>query len=591
MRRFRTLAIAVAVIAAAAPARSETPVPPVLEVLGTVSTAARPVANALVIALNLQDFAASQTWTGIDGKFNLPTLRGGIYKIIAVKQGFVPAILTLVPTAATHKVALRLENEGKGKKKSSANQEIWELRGSLPADVLRDLDNVLAPAEVLSYDVPRFRGEMLSLTGVAHQAADPAFAQTALGVHGRIGETWQVGIRGNMQRFDDATDGVSFGTPLAESSVMSMELRSSPTQSYRVASTKSSWRYIDAEAGEGEGVADVRAHNFEWESGPSKVEVRYFEQENLFNDASNVIEIAGESTILQTRRNDLGVAVRVTQETVASASDALRVADVTANGSVSVVPSLILHYGMSSRLRVDGQDWAPRTGAEWKITENTSVIGSALYKVIDHDGSRFGLPSLVFWTEDTRVLPRYLYTFGVVYDVDGESRLSAIATVSEADEPMRMVFGNGHDQFWDGLEIEAGDVRKDLRVAYRKEFGSRLAIDVATSAGTADQRDPLDATAGTKSYVTGDLQSTFSPTRTTLAVSYREIQQPREDAEDDYRTERINVRMAQSLYLPVDIKLLIGLELAKAENSPYLIDTLTPEGRSKKYLGGLALNF
>ena len=81
------------------------------------------------------------------------------------------------------------------------------------------------------------------------------------------------------------------------------------------------------------------------------------------------------------------------------------------------------------------------------------------------------------------------------------------------------------------------------------------------------------------------------PTRTSLAVSYREIQQPGENGEEDYETERIHLRMAQSLYLPIDIKLLLGLELARAENSPYLMDSLTPEGRSKKYIGGLALNF
>ena len=49
--------------------------------------------------------------------------------------------------------------------------------------------------------------------------------------------------------------------------------------------------------------------------------------------------------------------------------------------------------------------------------------------------------------------------------------------------------------------------------------------------------------------------------------------------------------MAQSLYLPLDIKLLLGMEFARAENSPYLIDALTPEGKSKKYIGGLAVNF
>ena len=588
MRRIRTLAFAVVFIAAAAPAHSETPLPAALDVLGTVTNAARPVANALVIALNIQDLDAVRTRTGADGKFVLASLRGGIYKIIAVKDGFVPTILTLVPTATTHKLALRLETEQKAKK-SSAVHEIWELRGSLPPDILRDLDQALEPAEVLSYDVPRFRGEMLSLTGVAHGAADPAFAQTALGVHGRFGESWQVGIRGNLQRFEDDSDGVRFGTPLAESSVMSMEVRSSPTQAYRVASTKSSWRYVeDAEVG-GEEVADVRAHNFEWESGPAKVEVRYFAQQNLFQDASNLIEIGGKSTILQTRRTDLGVSVRVTQENVASATEVMRVADVTASGSMAVVPSLILHYGVSSRLGVDGHDWAPRTGAEWKLTENTSVVGSALYKISDRDSVQLTLPSLVFWTEDTRVLPRYLYSVGVLRELDGRESLSAVISVSEVDDPLRVVFADGYDQFWDGLYIEPGDVRKDLRVAYRKEFRN-LAIDVATSAGRAENR-LASAELGTKTYVTGDLQSTFTPTRTTLAVSYRDIQQPREDHEKDYRTERINVRMAQSLYLPVDIKLLLGVELARAENSPYLIDTLTPEGKSKKYLGGLALNF
>ena len=587
--RFRTYALAAILIAAAAPARSETPVPAALEVLGTVTNSARPVANALVIALNIQDFAAERTFTGRDGTFSLPSLRGGIYKIIAVKQGFIPAILTLVPTAATHKIALKLENEGKAKK-SNANQEIWELRGSLPPDILRDLDAVMQPAEVLSYEVPRFRGEMLSLTGMSHQAADPAFAQTALGVHGRINDRWQVGIRGNMQRFDTPTDGVAFGTPLASSSVMSMELRSSPTAAYRVASTKSSWRYVDDPTIEGEDVADVRAHNFEWENGESKVEVRYFEQENLFSDRSNLIEVAGKSTILQTRRSDLGVSLRVTQESVDSATDALRVADLTANGSMAIVPSFIVHYGMSSRLRVDGQDWAPRTGAEWKITENTSIIGSALYKIVDRDATQYLLPSLVFWTEDTRVLPRYLYTFGVVRDIDGKNRISAIATVSEVDQPLRVVFGDGYEQFWDGLVVDAGDVRRDIRLAYRRQFGSKLAVDVSTSAGTAGNRDPA-IKGGTKTYVTGDLQSTFSPTRTSILVSYREIEQPRDGGEDTYRTERVNFRMAQSLYLPVDLKLLLGLELARANNSPYLIDTLTPEGKSKKYLGGLALNF
>jgi hypothetical protein len=589
MRRFRAVAIAAVVFIAAAPARSDAPLPAALQVLGTVTNAARPVANALVIALNLQDLKSVQTYTSSDGTFSLPALQRGIYKIIAVKQGFVPSIATVVPTRTNHRIALRLDEEKKAKRGS--NQEIWELRGSLPPDVLRDLEAMLQPTELVSYEIPRFKGEMVSVTGVTNQASNPAFAQTALGVQTRLGDSWQVGLRGNLQRFEDPTDDVRFGDALAESSVMSMELRSSGDQTYKLASTMSSWTYADSPQSDRQ--ADVRAHNFEWRNGPAHVQVRYFQQDNLFGDdaGSNLIEVAGAVPVMQTRRNDLGIALRVKQESVRGVADIFRTADVAANGTVALVPSFILHYGLDSRIGMHGQQWAPRTGAEWKLTKHTSVIGSAMVKVFDreHDATFLALPSIVYWSEDGRALPKYTYTFGFVTGPDEANRFSAVATVSEVDQALRMIFADEHEQFWDGLEIDAGDVRRDVRVAYRKQFGSVLAVDVAATAGTAAQRDAVERRE--KVYMTGDLQSTFNPTRTTLAVSYRDVQQPRDEAGLDYHSERIHLRMAQSLYLPVDIKLLLGLELGRAENSPYLIDTLTADRTSKKYIGGLALNF
>ena len=299
MRRFRAIAIAAVVLIAAKPARSDTPIPAALQVLGTVTSAASPIGNALVIALNLQDLQSVQTYTSSDGTFSLPTLRRGIYKIIAVKQGFLPAITTVIPTRASHRVALRLDEEKKAKR--GTGQEIWELRGSLPPDVLRDLEASLQPAELVSYEIPRFKGEMVSLTGVANTPTNPAYAQTALGVQTRLGDSWQVGLRGNMQRFEDPTDNVRFGDAVAESSVMSMELRSSNDQSYKLASTMSSWAYADSPQSDRQ--ADVRAHNFEWRNGPAHVQVRYFEQENLFGDAaSNLIEVAGALPVMHERR-------------------------------------------------------------------------------------------------------------------------------------------------------------------------------------------------------------------------------------------------------------------------------------------------
>ncbi|HEV2721908.1 MAG TPA: hypothetical protein VG323_17945, partial [Thermoanaerobaculia bacterium] len=183
------------------------------------------------------------------------------------------------------------------------------------------------------------------------------------------------------------------------------------------------------------------------------------------------------------------------------------------------------------------------------------------------------------------------YSFGFVSGDDKSSRLSAIATVSAADSPLRVVFTDGFEQFWDGLYVDNGDVRRDLRVNCRKELAKRVLVDVSSSAGYIRPALP-SLLNGNKNFVTGDVQSTYQPTGTTLAVSYREMRQPQQNGSGgDYRSERVNVRVAQALHFLLDLKLLLGVEVARADNSPYLLDTIDPNGVTRKYIGGLAVNF
>lgn len=589
MRRLRAFAFASAILATAGTARPDA-LPSFLNILGSVTNAARPVANALIIALNLNSLEASQTFSGSDGSFTLPLLPAGVYKIIAVKQGFSPAITTVVPVKQDHRVALRLESEKRARK--NANQEIWEIRGSLPPDILREMDNVMAAPVALattSYEVPRLKGEMMSMTGMAADASNPAFAQTALGVQSRLSDTWQIGFHGNIHRIDDPSDASPFGAPIAESSAMQMELRSSPTDAVRVGSTKAWWRYRN----EDQQQADIRSHNIEWEHGDARLQVRYLAQQNLFlaNPGSDLIEIAGNTMLMQTRRSDFGVALRVTQESLHNtANGTFRTADLTASANLEVVPSFSVRYGMSSRLGLYGTEWAPRTGAEWKLTKDTALVVSGLYKMYYQERPNT-MPSIVAWSDDSRVLPRYAYSFGIISGQESRDRFSAIMTVSAADSPQRVIFADGSEQFWDGLYVDSGDVRRDLRVAYRKELGRYLLIDIGSTAGMATPARS-DIVRGEKVYVTGDVASTFHPTGTTLAVSYRQLHQPQQGAvAPEYRTERVNVRLAQALHLPLDLKLLLGVEVARAANSPLLLETIDLGGVTRKYMGGLAVNF
>jgi len=159
----------------------------------------------------------------------------------AVKQGFAPAIATVFPTKPSYTVKLSLDRENA--KKKSTSDEMWQIRASLPPDILRELDQTIEPPQQEALNLPRVRGEMSSLTGVSDQTQNPAsIAQTSFGVLSRLGDTWQIGVKGNVHRIDDPTDSQRFGDAAAQSSVMSMELRSSPTDAYRVASTRSYWR-------------------------------------------------------------------------------------------------------------------------------------------------------------------------------------------------------------------------------------------------------------------------------------------------------------------------------------------------------------
>jgi hypothetical protein len=53
----------------------------------------------------------------------------------------------------------------------------------------------------------------------------------------------------------------------------------------------------------------------------------------------------------------------------------------------------------------------------------------------------------------------------------------------------------------------------------------------------------------------------------------------------------VNVRVAQALHLPLDLKVLLGVEVAHAANSPFMLDNLEIDGKTRKYIGGLAVNF
>lgn len=590
-RQIKVIALATLLALAARDAHPDVKLTDVVQVLGTVTNAARPVEDALVVALNLSTFYATQTFSAPDGSFKLPPMQAGVYRIIAVKRGFAPAIATVMPKAPQHALSFKLQNEQSLSR--SKKDEIWAVRSSLPKDILRDIDAVLGAMPAQQTPVPRFEASMMSMASVDAEVSNTSLASTEVGIRGPVGKGWTLDFQGNMHEMNDPSLDAA-DDPLAESAAVVMELRSGADDGYRIASSKSSWR--NGELLTRTGAAGIQTHNFEWTRPGSKVQVRYLSQDNIFEESSNseLFELSGDKMLVKTQRSRLGVSMTIGQETyVAHSADAVpyRTANLAANGEFAAGRAIVLHYGFHTRVGETGSEWAPQTAAEWRLSPNRSIILSGMYKVYDDRAATFDVPSLVFWTQSGNTSPRYRYSAALRSEGEQSGTFSAVATVSAVDSLVRIVFDQGVDQLVDGLYLEPGDERRDISLAYNRNIGRHLAVDLSTSAGTAESENS-SSEESRKHYLIGDLHSHYRPTGTSIKVSYRNIEQPHPSPLDlVLQTERMNVTMGQSLHLPLDVRLLIGMELARlgAYAPGTEQETLAPVER--RYVGGLSFNF
>ncbi|MGH9458285.1 MAG: carboxypeptidase-like regulatory domain-containing protein [Thermoanaerobaculia bacterium] len=595
MRNTAAIAALTLLLTGAADASAEVRLSDVMQVLGRVSEAAGPVEDALVIAFNLSSSYIIQTSSQKNGRFALPPLPAGVYRIIAVKRGFAPAVATVTPSRKPgRELSLRLEV---AKDLSSEEKDaIWRVRRAIPSDILREL-NIVDESITLASTEPdpaRFRGEMVSMTGFGEPGAMATFAQTELGVQGVIGAGWMVDVSGSIRTMDDDAGVIpTSGTPFAEAADLTMEIRSGGASAYKIATSRTSWLLASRDGIRGPS-ADLESHNIEWRGGRSHVSLNYLSHENLFAHApfgSERVELAAESRIFDGDRGQLGVGVRVGQESASGATFAstpFRSAEVITRGSYEVLPRFAIRYGLNSRITEGGSEWAPETGFVVNLTPSTALSVRGSYKIDELERPDV-YPSLVFLDRPSRMSPAYEYAVSITSGTTDAARFTATASVAEVDSVLRLVFDDVFEEFWDGFYLQPNDTYRALSVAVQKQLGENLAIDVASRAGHATNpaREESD-----KHFVAGSVQSLYIPSGTAVLIAWRFIEQPGgDDVVAFQESERINLRLAQSLGLPLGLRLLVGVDLARSANSSVVADGEPMEDYQRRLVGGLSFAF
>ncbi|MDX1583818.1 MAG: carboxypeptidase-like regulatory domain-containing protein, partial [Thermoanaerobaculia bacterium] len=493
MRSRTIFGMILAVLVGASAAAGERP--DGMTVLGNVLGASDPIEKAVVVALNLTSYDVLQTKTDGHGSFRLPSLPAGIYRVVAVKRGFAPAIATVVPNRATHSLLLKLKPESM--LNADEKREIWAIRRAIPPDILRELG--LDTEEDVETAEDRFSARMMSVTGLEESESSLRYVRTAVGLTSQFND-WTVNIDGQLRTVDEQ----SFGLSVAEAAGVSMTVQSDSDQAYRFTTTSGRWLEPRVE---GSAEVEFEAHRIAWSGSDSRIEVRYMNQDNLFDriTGSERIELAGEKKVWDSGRSSVDVGIRVGQfNELADHSSSFRSAELSADATHDLGENLRIGYGIGSRYSDLGSEWAPRTSARLSLGSNHSLIVSGLYKIYRDEEEVLRLPAMIFVNEGDTIYPRYRYSVGFRTGDGDDARMSAVASVAEVDSLVRILFDDRFDQFWDGLYLDEGDVHHDLTLRWHGTIARRLAIHFSSSAGWAESNRTGE---DEKSYLTGTLQS------------------------------------------------------------------------------------
>ncbi|MBP1643561.1 MAG: Carboxypeptidase regulatory-like domain [Acidobacteria bacterium] len=195
------------VLGAPATARAEAPV----GVAGRVLADSNPVAEATVYAYQVVEKSLRRVLTDGGGEFAFSALPAGLYKIIAHKSGFAPAVTVLTRRSAEESQFLQVELPAVAD--AGADGGYWQLRAEVPGDVLREIqtpfgDEIvsLVPPSESGVGMPGFQTEVAATTAVG-QVRGETPGQVVAG---------QLGLRGKVGKLGVAVDG-NFGTIAAGS--------------------------------------------------------------------------------------------------------------------------------------------------------------------------------------------------------------------------------------------------------------------------------------------------------------------------------------------------------------------------------------
>jgi hypothetical protein len=604
-------------------------------VAGRVLADSSPVAQATVYAYQVVEKSLRRVLTDGGGEFAFSALPAGIYKIIAHKSGFAPAVTVLTRRSAAESQFLQVELPAAAD--AGADGGYWQLRAEVPGDVLREIQTPLGE-EIVSLvppadgaaGVPGFQTEVAATTAVG-QVRGEAPGQVVAGQLGLRGKVGQLGLAvdGNFRTIEAGSE--SPWEPSLAGEAAALRVRLDGPEAGRFDLAAESQRLI-ATAGGGEMPIDFeriffRYHRDLGDDASTALLAQYVDENGLYAGrrvhpldlplASRALRLEGtyRRELGDTGRMRSGVRYRESLRDYAAgwgmpheATVLDRSIDAWSFQDWELAPTYVLQYGMYSTARDGSVSLAPRAGLlvrfrpEWEA----SLSASQRVSLADDEMLRGEfVPTLLSAALGCADAEESCYELQLLHGQGEGAHLRIGSSWREFDRTVRVFLREDLFAAGEGLFMVPGDQLPEVHATVRREIGNHVVANLtsayAAGGGGAFRAANLRVYRNDVAYLTTALDATIKSTSTGIFVAFYRVVQSLEQVHrgrtrpaTSSELERVEVAVSQDLArlfgMSSDWAVRVGLELLRGAT---LFETLPidPEQLRHRVTTGVAVRF
>ncbi|HEV2853129.1 MAG TPA: carboxypeptidase-like regulatory domain-containing protein [Thermoanaerobaculia bacterium] len=616
---------------------------------GRVLGESAPLPSARIYAYQLADLSLHKVMTDAQGNFLFRDLPAGLYKVIAHKTGFMPAVALLTRTTAQAYQSLEFQLLQRQAGQGAESDDFWSIRARVPADVLREIEADESQIRLASFTAQPggaltsgFQTEMQALTGVDQMAGSGGqLASAGVGFQGKMGQT-KVGVHGSLRQLSSSSlQAPGGGSPASgQSSSLAIDLSRGPNSRVSILSFNNRMTpggYVGrSESGDGVAPVDFEHYQVNWsqdvgQNGRSEFAAHYTAENNFHrHDAIDPLDIPwtsqswrieGAYTIDFSDRNTLQSGLRyrerqfglgnvgnVDRPGKAYERQALSSIDLFSRGGVRVQPAVLMEYGLYSTLSDGSLALTPQGGIVLQLGSNWQLETTAARRVYTDaaTGPDF-LPTLFEQRDLCEQGSDSCYEVNFSRTAGDDDKLTLGAIHRTVGDTLRLYFS---DDFFDRLEslyLVRGDKLPEVRFGFRHKVSPQVVTTLDSSVAAGGGGTFFSANGqpyeNQVRYMVTSLDTQLLASSTGIFVSFHHLEQQldslnapgRTDAQMEY--ERLQLMLNQNLNILLDLAsdwtVRLNMELSRggAVTSGSSGNAIADDRVRRRILGGIAVKF